>query len=238
MVALPLVEDDAVIRDALIRVLSERGHVVTNAVTSGHRYYWSAMLVEVADGTPLVQVTVIVTWFRVVSNDTSACAPGPRLMVSTSYPCCGLHEMRYAPPCSQAATTWPPGEVSTVPSVPAGCGLCGGAAVVTLTVGVADGTGVEWDLGRPETGPGAFTVPDADGADALAACDVALASAWLTSALVSSEAEAPVIPWPSSETASRLPPVAAPAPSSHAPTPIRIRPCTSLSMASQILRAG
>ncbi len=54
----------------------------------------------------------------------------------------------------------------------------------------------------------------------------ALASARFTASGVSSRPPVPVIPWPSTETASRLPPVAVAAPSSHAATPMRTRVCT------------
>ena len=68
----------------------------------------------------------------------------------------------------------------------------------------------------------AVAVGESDG-DASAA---SLASALFTASCVSSWPELPVMPWPSSETASRLPAVAVAAPSSQAVTPKRMRLCT------------
>jgi hypothetical protein len=54
---------------------------------------------------------------------------------------------------------------------------------------------------------------------------VAFVSSLLTASWVSSWPEPPVIPWPSSETASRLPAAAVAAPSSQATAPKRMRLC-------------
>jgi len=71
-----------------------------------------------------------------------------------------------------------------------------------------------------------------------AGSSVPLASARSTAAPVIGWLEKPAMPWPIRDTASRLPPVAAPAPRSQALTPIRMRPRTSGSMAERTLRAG
>lgn len=70
---------------------------------------------------------------------------------------------------------------------------------------------------------------DADGLapEGSAAAGDSLASVRFTASCVSSGPEAPVMPWPSSETASKLPAVAVAAPSSHAATPKRMRLFTS-----------
>jgi hypothetical protein len=88
--------------------------------------------------------------------------------------------------------------------------------------GVAVGDGLaELDAGR------------ADGADddaldgAVAGLSAtSLASARFTASSVSCWAELPPMPWPSSETASRLPAVAVAAPRSQAARPKRMRLCT------------
>ena len=74
-----------------------------------------------------------------------------------------------------------------------------------------------------------------EGSAAADGSDASLASARFTASCVRSGPEAPVMPWPSSETASKLPAVAVAAPSSHAATPKRMRLFTSQHL-SRILK--
>jgi len=78
---------------------------------------------------------------------------------------------------------------------------------------VADGAGL-----------GALVVAGTAPGESLASA----ASARFTSAAVSCWLVPVAMPWPSSETASRLPAVAAPTPTSQAPTPAKTRMCTGL----------
>ena len=73
-----------------------------------------------------------------------------------------------------------------------------------------------------EAGLVALVVPDA----APEVSSASAASARFTAAVVSCWAWLLAMPWLSSETASRLPPVAAATPSSHAATPAITRMCT------------
>ena len=175
----------------------------------------------------------MVTEFAAELNVTCAVTAGPRITVGLIARR-GLHDTRYAPPGRQWATTVPPDEVSTASRHPpaavawalgeaTGCDLLARAdgvapicdRVVCDTVDsyvrVADGAGL-----------GALVVAGAGPGDSLASA----ASARFTPAGVSCWLVLVAMPWPSSETASRLPAVAAPTPSSQAPTPAKTRMCT------------
>jgi hypothetical protein len=111
------------------------------------------------------------------------------------------------------------------------CEVGVGVAVAdTVSVGLTDGAGdaepctdcVPLEVLVGDVGD--VSAVEADDEDGLA---VSLASALFTPSGVSSRPPVPVIPWPSSDTASRLPPVAVAAPASHAATPTKIRDCTS-----------
>jgi hypothetical protein len=131
------------------------------------------------------------------------------------------------------ATTSPPAEVSTAPPPPddgggavdVGEGGDAGGVVATVAgrgeaeVGTGDGVAAGCELGGGTEG-------EAGGAPGAGPCAASLASALFTASWVSSWAELPVMPWPSSETARRLPVVAVAAPSSQAAAPKRIRLCT------------
>jgi len=92
------------------------------------------------------------------------------------------------------------------------------------SVGDADvGTGEE--VGVVGALDGCAVVGAVGGTDDSAFAD-SLASSRFTASWVSSWAELPVMPWPSSETASRLPAVAVAAPSSQATTPKKMCLCT------------
>jgi hypothetical protein len=130
------------------------------------------------------------------------------------------------------ATTSPPAEVSAAPPPPDD----GGGAVNVGEGGEADGDAVvaaEDGVGDAEVAAGdgvaAGCVEDGElaavteGAAGDGPCAASLASALLTASWVSSWAELPVMPWPSSDTARRLPVVAVAAPSSQAATPKRMR---------------
>ena len=97
----------------------------------------------------------------------------------------------------------------------AGTPVCAGVAVALVvagsSLGDADGLPLEGSAASGDSG---------DSGDSLA-------SVRFTASCVSSGPEAPVMPWPSSETASKLPAVAVAAPSSHAATPKRMRLFTS-----------
>jgi hypothetical protein len=125
------------------------------------------------------------------------------------------------------ATASPPGEVSTAPPDDGGDdgddgggeGGEGGEAVVATGAGpgeaeVATGDGVAAACVRDGV-PLAVTEGEAGGAP----CAASLASALFTASWVSGWPELPVMPWPSAETARRLPVVAVAAPSSQATTP-------------------
>jgi len=156
----------------------------------------AAALVTVvaAAGTPLAQDTSMVTVLAVLANTTRAVEAGPRATLLAVKPCCGLQDSRKAPVVAHCATTVPPDELRTVPLV--------------LAVR-PDPPVLRWDCGAGEEDGCPITW--------LAwACSAAAApDRWLAG-----EAE---MPWPSSDTTSRTPAVAAPAPSSHAPTPITMR---------------
>jgi hypothetical protein len=98
----------------------------------------------------------------------------------------------------------------------------------------ADGTAVV--VTRGGVGDADACTGDEVAAGALDGCAVAgavgsgfaasLTSSRFTASCVSNWTEFPVMPWPSSETARRLPAVAVAAPSSQAATPKRMRLCT------------
>jgi hypothetical protein len=83
-------------------------------------------------------------------------------------------------------------------------------------------TWARYDRVADGAGLGALVVAGAAPGDPLASA----ASARFTAAVVSCWLVLVAMPWPSSETASRLPAVAAPTPSSQAPTPAKTRMCT------------
>jgi hypothetical protein len=114
--------------------------------------------------------------------------------------------------------------------VPVGVGVAVDVAVaVSVCVALSDGAGDA----EPCTDcvPLGVLVGDVGDVSDIEADDdglaVSLASARFTPSGVSSRPPGPVMPWPSSDTASRLPPVAVAAPASHAATPTKIRDCTS-----------
>lgn len=160
---------------------------------------------EVAVGTPPAQDTAVTTVSWVLMNVTRALAAGPRITRAGSKPCAGLHDTRYARAPAQVAMTVPPWEVSTVPPVTAG-----------------EGDGARWMAGdEARSMDGAEGGADRGG---VARCSTpSLASARLTATTLSCWPAAGVMPWPRAFTASRLTPVAAPAPTSQAETPRRIR---------------
>jgi hypothetical protein len=136
------------------------------------------------------------------------------------------------------ATASPPAEVSTAPPDDGGGageeeeeeeeeGTAGGRAVVATEVGVEDAgvvTGEAVTAGCERDGtPGAVAEGEPGRAPGTGPCAASLASALFTVSWVSSWAELPVMPWPSSETARRLPVVAVAAPRSQAATPKRMR---------------
>jgi len=157
--------------------------------------------VVAATGTPLGQVTAIVTVLAVVLNTTRAVLAGPRATLLAWKPCWGLHDSRKAPDAAHCATTVPPDEARTVPAVL----LVPALFLVPLVPPVP--AAARWDREPGEE----------DGCAALVAC------AWLSAAAVVCWLGEAEMPWPSSETTHRLPAVAAAAPTSHAPAPMTMR---------------
>ena len=160
-------------------------------------------------GTPPVQDTTMVTVSWLPVNVTRAVAAGPRITRAASKACPGLHDIRYAPAPVQAATTVPPWEVSTVPPVAAG-----------------EGDGARWRTGdeaRGMDGPGG----EAGRGGVTGRSTVSPDSARLTASTLICWLMVGIMPSPRALTASRLTPVAAPAPISQADTPrsMRLRTC-------------
>jgi hypothetical protein len=124
--------------------------------------------------------------------------------------------------------------VSTVeagPAVAVGCGLgeAAGLDLLARSDGVAPACGRvvcdTWasdDRVADGAGLGALVVAGTAPGESLASA----ASAWFTANAVSCWFVPVAMPWPSSETASRLLAVAAPTPTSQAPTPAKTRICT------------
>ena len=102
--------------------------------------------------------------------------------------------------------------------------------------GVADGGG-DLFFGRGASGV-AEDLTGGIGAAGPVASAASLASAWFTAATVSCWLGVGARPCPRADTASRLPPVAAAAPSSQAPTPARKRALTRPRLTDGNLRAG
>ena len=140
------------------------------------------------------------------SNCTCAVAAGPRTDELTWNPCAGLQDCRNAPADGQLATTVPPDEVSTVLPAEAGTALDREPGAAAL--------GLELDFA-----PGGL----ADGPAPAGVADVPLASALFTAEPDSCSRGDEVMPCPSRDTARRLPPVATPAPTTQAPTPMTTR---------------
>ena len=154
-------------------------------------------------------------------NVTWALVVGPRTTPPDPKPCWGLHDTRYARVPAQLATTVQHWEVSTVPpAVPGegggaerraagerGCGVCRANRDGGSTREVGAGTARR---GRTAARSAA-----------------SLASARLTVVTLCCSSPPGVMACPSMLTASRLPPVAAPAPTSQAATPRNMRRCTS-----------
>jgi len=160
-------------------------------------------------------------------NVTWALVAGPRTTSADPKPCWGLHDTKYARAPPQLATTVPPWEVSTVPpAVPGEGGGAGGrpAGECRGAEGPATrGGGATREVGgetkrRAEMARRGRTV----GRSA-----ASLASARLTVVTLCCSSPPGVMPCPSMLTASRLPPVAAIAPTSQAATPRNMRLCTS-----------
>ncbi len=185
-----------------------------------------------ATGIPAEQDTIMVTEFAVELNVTRAVGTGPRITVPASYPGSGLHDTRYAPPVRQSATTVPPGEVRTVEvglALAVALGEAAGRDVLARADGESPVCGRTVDDSRARC----ERVPDGAGLGALVVAGPApgvssasAASARLTAAVVSCCDVLVAMPWPSSETASKLLAVAAPTPSIQAPTPAKTRMCT------------
>ena len=102
--------------------------------------------------------------------------------------------------------------------------------------GDTDGAGERF-LGRGASGV-AEELTGGIAAGGRVASAASLASAWFTAATVSCWLGAGARPCPRADTASRLPPVAAAAPSSQAPTPARKRALTRARLTERTLRAG
>lgn len=100
---------------------------------------------------------------------------------------------------------------------------------VAAAPGAADGLASDGALRRGFVVGRLVARDDVAAEDGLALADGSpgsLATARSTAAPEICWLESPDMPWPISDTASKLPPVAAPAPSSQALTPIMMRPCT------------
>lgn len=163
-------------------------------------------MLVVAVGTPPEQDTTIVTSSVPDSNVTLAVAAGPRTSELTSNPWAGLQDRRNAPVDRQLATTVPPDEVSTV--LPAEAGAA--------PEGEPDGAALDLVVGFAPRGL-------ADGPAPAGVADVPLASALFTAEPDSCSLGDEAMPCPSRDTARRLPPVATPAPTTQAPTPMKTR---------------
>jgi hypothetical protein len=155
--------------------------------------------VVAAVGAPLAQDTTMVTVLAAVANTTRAVVAGPRATLLAWKPCWGLHDTRKVPAAAHCATTVPPDDVRTVPPVLA----VPPAPLVPLLpplllwgrgAGVMDGRVAGW-----------------------------LACACSAAATVDCWPDGAEMPSPSSDTTSRLPAVAAAAPSSQAPAPMTMR---------------
>jgi hypothetical protein len=183
--------------------------------------------VTVAVGTPTAQDTTMVTVSCPPMNVTWALVAGPRTTSVDPKPCWGLHDTRYARAPAQLATTVPPSEVSRVPPAAPGedgdaegraGGERGGAVCWTTR-----GGGATREVGGETARRGELARRGRT-----AACSApSLASARLTAVTLCCSSPPGIMPCPSMLTASRLPPVAALAPTSQAATPRNRRLCTS-----------
>ena len=90
----------------------------------------------------------------------------------------------------------------------------------------------------PPPRPGGLRVGAGDAAADGSVSRPPLARAWLTADTVSCWVGVPAMLWPMSETAARLPPVAAPTPTSQAPIPSRTRVGTGIIVTGSGLRRG
>ena len=158
-------------------------------------------------------------------NMTWALVAGPRATPPDPKPCWGLHDTKYALARVQVATSVPPWEVSTVPPAVSGAG--GGAE--RRAVGECRGAG--WrpirDRAAMRAADGRMPRRGATAGRAPARSAASLASARLTVATLCCSPALGVMSWPSTLTASTLPPVAALTPTSQAATPRSMRRCTS-----------
>ena len=181
----------------------------------------------VAAGTPAAQDTTMVTVSCPPMNVTWALRAGPRTTSLDPKPCWGLHDTKYARAPAQLATSVPPREVSKVPPAVPGDDGDGEGRAVGERGGAAcratRGGGATREAGGETARRGEIARRGRTAARSAAS----LASARLTVVTLCCSSPPGIMPCPSMLTASRLPPVAALAPTSQAARPRNMRLCTS-----------
>jgi hypothetical protein len=196
----------------------------------------------VACGVPDAQETVTVTRAAAESKTTEAVAAGPGAALTTRYPAPARHDVAFAPPGAQRATTVPAGQVKVVSGPGVRLGLGGRRDAGTAGLLAAGGGGVR--LGPPaaagSTGAGAvvaaLTAGEAPGCGSPAG--VAEVPAAAGAAAVCGPAAGAVIRLPTRYSASTEAATATPVPAVQAAVLVTIRRYVPILTATSPFRSG